>query len=215
MNSTREYSIFDKLCLGVDKIVRALSHNVETTGAIYPAHKVENPELTDEQRKHSAGLMRVNHAGEICAQALYHGQSIVSRTPAIQAKLEQAAKEEGDHLAWCHRRLEELGSHTSYLNSFWYAGSFCIGMAAGFIGDDWSLGFVVETEKQVLRHLEKHLQLLPQQDVRSYEILVQMEKDERHHRDEANAAGARELPTLIQKAMALTSKVMVKTAYWI
>src|SRR4029078_1478386 len=151
---------------------------------------------TDAQRKQSAALMRVNHAGEVCAQALYHGQGVVSRTSQVQEKMQLAALEEGDHLHWCRQRLEELGSHTSYLNPLWYAGSFCIGMAAGMIGDKWSLGFVAETERQVIKHLEKHLKLLPAQDQRSYTVLERMEKDEAHHRDEAIAAGANDWPEL-------------------
>lgn len=212
--TTRHYTLFDKICLGIDQAVRALTDNTQTTGQLYPAHEVESTPLSDEQRKHSAALMRINHAGEICAQALYHGQGIVSKSPVIQQKMQQAAMEEGDHLAWCRQRLYELDSHTSYLNPLWYAGSFCIGMAAGMIGDKWSLGFVVETERQVIRHLESHLHTLPANDERSYKILTQMEKDEAKHRDEALAAGARELPGIVKQGMALTSKIMVKTAYW-
>jgi ubiquinone biosynthesis monooxygenase Coq7 len=129
--------------------------------------------------------------------------------------MQQAAYEEGDHLAWCKQRLDELGSHTSYLNPLWYAGSFCIGMVAGMVGDKWSLGFVAETERQVIKHLESHLQVLPQQDQRSYKILQQMEQDEAKHRDEAIASGAHELPDVIKKTMALMSKVMVKTVRYI
>ncbi|OGT61516.1 MAG: hypothetical protein A3E85_05395 [Gammaproteobacteria bacterium RIFCSPHIGHO2_12_FULL_45_12] len=159
--------------------------------------------------------MRINHTGEICAQALYHGQGVVSKTGEVQLKMQQAAIEEGDHLAWCRKRLDELGSHTSYLNPLWYAGSFCIGMVAGMVGDAWSLGFVAETERQVIRHLETHLHLLPEKDQRSHRILAQMEKDEARHRDEAIASGARELPAMIKQGMALSAKVMVKTVYWI
>lgn len=129
--------------------------------------------------------------------------------------MQAAALEEGDHLAWCHKRLVELGSHTSYLNPIWYAGSFCIGLGAGLLGDRWSYGFVAETERQVIKHLQSHLQLLPKQDLRSYQILLQMEKDEAKHQDEAIKAGAKILPTFIQQAMSLTAKVMVKTAYWL
>ncbi|TAK73970.1 MAG: 2-polyprenyl-3-methyl-6-methoxy-1,4-benzoquinone monooxygenase, partial [Gammaproteobacteria bacterium] len=198
-----------------DQAVRALTDNAKTTRAPYPAAAVEESLLSDEQRKHSAALMRINHAGEICAQALYHGQGVISRSREVQAKMQQAAIEEGDHLAWCKLRLDELGSHTSYLNPLWYAGSFCIGMAAGMIGDEWSLGFVAETERQVVQHLQGHLQLLPEQDQRSYRILVQMEQDEADHRDVAMASGARGLPGGVKWGMALVSKVMVKTAYWV
>lgn len=215
MEQRRQYSFFDKICLGVDQAIRALSDNPITTGQRYPAHQVDEQPLTDAQRRHSAGLMRVNHVGEICAQALYHGQGMVSRSPAVQAKLQQAAIEEGDHLAWCKQRLDELGSRTSYLNPLWYAGSFCIGMTAGMVGDKWSLGFVVETERQVIKHLSSHLHLLPLQDQRSYRILEKMEADEAKHRDDAIAAGAHELPAVIKSVMKWMSKVMVKTAYWV
>ncbi|EKD70159.1 MAG: hypothetical protein ACD_46C00618G0001 [uncultured bacterium] len=127
--------------------------------------------------------------------------------------MQQAAIEEGDHLTWCKQRLDELGSHTSFLNPMWYAGSFCIGMAAGLIGDKWSLGFVAETETQVIKHLENHLKMLPEQDLRSHKILLQMEQDEAKHRQEAIDSGAHVLPDFIKKLMSLTSKIMVKTAY--
>lgn len=215
LTSKRHYTFLDRLCLGVDQAIRTLSENVKTTGAPYPAATVEENRLSEKQRQHSAALMRINHAGEVCAQALYHGQGVVSRSNTLQMSMQQAAIEEGDHLAWCKRRLDELGSHPSYLKPLWYAGSFCIGMVAGMIGDKWSLGFVAETERQVIKHLETHLQLLPAQDQRSYQILLKMESDEAKHRDEAILAGAHELPDIIKRGMALTSKLMVKTAYWI
>lgn len=211
----RTYTLFDRLCMSLDQAMRAVSGEVVTTGRVYPAEPTQEVELTESQRKHSAALMRVNHAGEVCAQALYHGQELVSRSDHLKAQLQQAATEEGDHLYWCQTRLQELASHTSYLNPVWYAGSFFIGMTAGLIGDKWSLGFVVETERQVIKHLQSHLSLLPTQDERSYKILAQMETDEAKHRDEAIAAGANELPLGIKKGMALVSKVMVKTAYYL
>lgn len=211
----RHYTLWDKICLGLDQAVRALSDNAITSGQPYPAGVNKEENLTDAEKKHAAALMRINHAGEICAQALYHGQGIVSKSKDIQVKMQQAAIEEGDHLAWCKKRLDELGSHTSYLNPLWYAGSFCIGMVAGMIGDRLSLGFVAETETQVLKHLESHLHLLPRNDERSYKILTQMGNDEAKHRSEAIHAGARELPEMIKSAMAMTSKMMVKTAYYI
>lgn len=211
----RYYTFMDKICLGLDQAVRALTDTPKTTGAVYPGKGIEEPILSDEQRKHAAGLMRVNHAGEICAQALYHGQSVVSKTPELEAHLQAAALEEGDHLAWCKQRLDELNSHPTYLSPFWYMGSFSIGLMAGIIGDEWSLGFVAETERQVIKHLEKHLALLPADDKRSYAILQKMEMDEAKHRDEAIESGAHELPGPIKHLMGLASKVMVKTAYWI
>lgn len=215
MNANRNYTALDKLLIGVDQVLRTLTDNAKTSGEAYPAAVADEADMSDKQRKHSAGLMRINHAGEVCAQALYQGQAVASRDLAVQEKMQQAALEEGDHLDWCKRRLDELGSHTSYLNPIWYAGSFCIGMAAGMIGDKWSLGFVAETERQVIRHLSGHMALLPQQDQRSYKILQKMEEDEARHRDTAIESGAHELPGYIKSVMALTSKVMVKTAYYL
>jgi 3-demethoxyubiquinol 3-hydroxylase len=214
MEKSRDYSLLDKLCIGFDQVLRTLTDNPVTSGEVYPARAVSEGAMDDTQRKHSAGLMRINHAGEVCAQALYHGQAVGSRTAGMQEKMQHAALEEGDHLDWCKRRLDELGSHTSYLNPLWYAGSFCIGMTAGMIGDKWSLGFVAETERQVIKHLSGHMTLLPAQDSRSYKILERMERDEARHRDDAILSGAHELPEYIKKIMALTSKVMVKTAYY-
>jgi len=215
MNPHRNYTFLDKLCLGVDQAVRALMGTVKISGSDYPGKNIEDSELNDKQRKHAAALMRINHAGEICAQALYHGQGIVSRSSEVQEKMYLAAIEEGDHLTWCQQRLNELGSHSSYLNPVWYAGSFCIGMVAGMVGDKWSLGFVAETERQVITHLKNHLNTLPPEDKRSYIILQKMEADEAKHRDDAVSLGAKNLPWFIQKGMTLTSKIMVKTAYYI
>lgn len=215
MDTHRHYSFFDKLCLGIDQALRALTDQAQTTEAPYPAQDLEEASLNEDERKQAAAFMRINHAGEICAQALYHGQGLVTRCHEVQVKMQQAALEEGNHLSWCKKRLEELGSHTSYLNPLWYAGSFCIGMTAGMIGDAWSLGFVAETERQVIKHLDGHLQQLPAQDLRSQHILKQMEADESKHRDEAINAGAKELPHAIKTAMAFTAKIMVKTARWI
>lgn len=215
MTSDRHYHLFDRICMSVDQALRTLNNHSARTGASYPAENTSEAELTTSQRKHAAGLMRVNHTGEVCAQALYHGQALVSRSSAIAEKMQEAALEEGDHLFWCKQRLDELQSHPSYLNPLWYSGSFCIGLVAGMIGDAWSLGFVAETERQVIKHLEKHLQLLPPEDQRSHAILTQMENDEAKHRDEALAAGARDLPWIIQQVMRFSSKIMVKTTYWV
>jgi ubiquinone biosynthesis monooxygenase Coq7 len=215
INTHRHYSTLDRLCIGIDQAVRAVVGQSATTGRVYPAASVADAELNLAERKQAAGLMRINHAGEVAAQALYHSQSVFSRRPEIRAQLQQAAIEEGDHLAWCSTRLSELGSHTSYLNPVWYLGSFAIGMVAGYVGDQWSLGFVAETESQVVKHLESHLALLPEKDQKSREILKQMQEDEAHHRDEAMNAGAKVLPSWIKKWMSLTSKMMVKTAYWV
>lgn len=211
----RNFSFLDKACIFIDQVVRTMANVPLSSGAAYPAEGVIDEAMTSNQKKHSAGLMRINHAGEVCAQALYHGQAVATRTESIQSKMQQAALEEGDHLNWCKQRLDELGSHTSYLNPVWYAGSFAIGMVAGMIGDKWSLGFVVETERQVIKHLAGHMAILPMQDQRSYQILKRMEQDEAEHRDTALDAGAYQLPKPIQTMMALTSKVMVKTTYYL
>lgn len=215
MSSQRHYTVFDKLCLTLDNAVRALTNHPVTTGQKNPAERVEEEQLSDSQRKHSAGLMRINHAGEICAQGLYHGQALVSRSQVMRAQMQNAAIEEGDHLTWCKERIDELHSHTSYLNPLWYVGSFIIGAGSGLMGDKWSLGFVVETERQVIEHLESHLDRLPSEDKRSFTILVKMQNDENKHREEAIKAGAMELPGVVKAVMKVTSKIMVKTAYWI
>ncbi|MBV8802333.1 MAG: 2-polyprenyl-3-methyl-6-methoxy-1,4-benzoquinone monooxygenase [Gammaproteobacteria bacterium] len=214
MSNIRHYTVADIFCVGVDQVLRALLNNPKTTERNYPAQSIKDCELTQEKRRHSASLMRINHAGEVCAQALYHGQAIASRNPKIKKTMQQAAIEEGDHLMWCHMRLVELGSHTSYLNPIWYIGAFTLGLSAGLIGDQWSLGFLAETEKQVVEHLERHLQALPEEDLRSKNILQQMQLDEAEHRDAAFDAGAKALPFFLKKWMAITSKVMVKIAYW-
>ncbi len=169
--------------------------------------------LDRRERRHAAGLMRINHTGEVCAQALYIGQAAVARDPATRAHLLAAAQEETDHLAWCADRLRELDSRPSLLNPLWYAGSWAIGAAAGLRGDGWNLGFVVETERQVEAHLEEHLQALPPADARSRAILAVMKDDEARHADNALAAGARALPPPIPALMAGMSKVMKAMAY--
>lgn len=215
INNNRHYSKLDKLCVNFDQALKAIAGKTSISTREYPGQSVKDTEMNLAEKKQVAGLMRVNHAGEVAAQALYHAQGLASRNTAIQQQMQQAALEEGDHLAWCSQRLTELGSHVSYLNPLWYAGSFVIGFTAGVIGDKWNLGFVAETEKQVVKHLEEHLRLLPEKDQRSAKILEQMRADEAKHRDEAVSAGAAELPKLVQMLMKLTSKVMVKTAFWI
>jgi ubiquinone biosynthesis monooxygenase Coq7 len=180
-----------------------------------------NPETTERseiglgatEREHAAGLMRVNHVGEVCAQALYQSQKLLARNPDIKTMLDHSAKEEMDHLAWCENRLQELGSHTSYLNPIWYAGSFGIGLIAGLAGDKWSLGFVAETEKQVEKHLASHLQDLPTEDHCSRAIVEQMRRDEMEHGQAALEAGGVSLPKPIQSVMQAISKLMTTTAY--
>lgn len=178
-----------------------------------PADGVAQIELDDEERRHAAGLMRINHVGEVCAQALYTGQAAVARDPATRAHLMEAAQEETDHLAWCADRLRELDSRPSLLNPLWYAGSFAIGALAGLRGDGWNLGFVVETERQVEAHIDEHLDSLPVADARSRAILEVMKADEARHADHAEAAGARILPPPLPDVMAAASKLMKAVAY--
>lgn len=180
-----------------------------------PASVKEEIELKAAERALSGRLMRINHAGEICAQALYQGQAATARLPDVRGKMEQAAQEENDHLAWTEERIRELGGHTSYLNPIWYAGSFAIGALAGVIGDKWSLGFVAETEKQVVKHLEGHLQRLPTEDHKSQAILEQMRDDEGRHATVAIESGGAALPEPLRQVMRYTSKIMTRTAYWI
>lgn len=171
--------------------------------------------LSQAQKQEIASLMRVNHAGEVCAQALYHGQALTAKQTHIKEQMSKAAQEETDHLAWCEQRLKELNSQVSILNPIWYMGSFLLGAAAGLAGDAWSLGFVAETERQVSAHLQSHLKKLPLDDARTHAILKKMHEDEAHHADSAVAAGAKPLPKVIQWMMHLTSKIMTKTSYYI
>lgn len=179
----------------------------------FPADSVTAEDnLTPEERQHAAGLMRVNHAGEMAAQALYQGQSLTARDPKLAEQLKQASIEEADHLNWCRNRLKELGARPSRFDPFWYAGSFAIGVAAGIAGDRWNLGFLAETEHQVVRHLDSHLKRLPAHDLRSRAIVEQMKVDEQGHAELAEHLGAATLPQPIQRLMKLTSKVMTTLA---
>ncbi|MDA8561951.1 2-polyprenyl-3-methyl-6-methoxy-1,4-benzoquinone monooxygenase [Gammaproteobacteria bacterium] len=215
MKQARNYSFLDRLCLGFDQSLRAVCNTAKTTGRPNPSIDVVESDLSSEQRKHSSSLMRINHTGEVCAQALYHGQGLVSKSSSVKKKMQKSAIEEGDHLNWCHHRLSELGSHTSYLNPIWYVGSFTIGVAAGLIGDKWSLGFLAETENQVVHHLEKHMKVLKLKDDKSYKILEQMKIDESIHMDDAIKAGGKKLPLFVQGMMYKMSKVMVKVTYFV
>ena len=178
-----------------------------------PARDVAQIELDAEERRHASGLMRINHVGEVCAQALYCGQAAVARDETTRSHLLAAAQEETDHLAWCADRLRELDSRPSLLNPLWYAGSFAIGAAAGLRGDGWNLGFVVETERQVEAHLEEHLRSLPPEDLRSRAILATMKDDEARHAANASAQGARTLPPPVPTLMAMASNLMKAIAY--
>ena len=206
-------SLIDRFIAEFDTALRSVAGGAQSRRPTPGSSEIANSNLDVAQRKHAAGLMRVNHVGEVCAQALYQSQKMLARDPEIQAMLEHSGQEEMDHLAWCETRLQELGSHPSYLNPFWYAGSFVIGMIAGLAGDRWSLGFVAETEKQVENHLESHLEKLPQEDLRSRAIVDQMRIDEIEHGQAALHAGGVALPEPIQKVMRGMSKVMTTAAY--
>lgn len=206
-------SPIDRLILEFDTALRSVVGGAHAHRPTPGSDFGGNSGLDVVERKHAAGLMRVNHVGEVCAQALYQSQKLVARNPEIQEMLDHSGQEEMDHLAWCETRLQELGSHTSYLNPLWYAGSFVIGLAAGLAGDKWSLGFVAETEKQVENHLESHLEKLPKQDQRSRAIVDQMRIDEIAHGQAAKNAGGANLPEPIQKIMQAMSKIMTTTAY--
>jgi ubiquinone biosynthesis monooxygenase Coq7 len=205
----RYYSFVDQLIIGADQAIKTLSHKTENTDRSLPKSPIiSDKPLSSEETQLSTRLMRVNHAGEISAQALYNGQAWVAKNDQTRALLWQAAKEEGDHLVWCQVRLQELGSHTSYLNPLWYTGSFMIGALAGLIGDKYSLGFLAETEHQVEQHLSDHLEKLPEHDYASQAILEQMRIDERQHAQTALEHGGVELPFPVKLLMKLTSKVM-------
>ena len=206
-------SPIDRFILEFDTALRSVFGGANAHRPSPGSDAGSNSGLDASERKHAAGLMRVNHVGEVCAQALYQSQKLVARNPEIQEMLNHSGQEEMDHLAWCETRLQELGSHTSYLNPIWYAGSFAIGLAAGLAGDKWSLGFVAETEKQVENHLESHLEKLPKDDQRSRAIVEQMRSDEIDHGQAAKNAGGANLPEPIQKIMQAMSKVMTTTAY--
>ena len=205
----------DAMIVNLDRALRAVSGVARGTGRPYPAEDTPDDPLPDAARRHSAGLMRVNHAGEVAAQALYHGQSLTARSSRVRADLERAAAEEEDHLLWCRRRLDELHQGPSLLDPFWYAGSFAVGAVAGLAGDRVNLGFLEETERQVEAHLEGHLGRLPPEDRRSRAVITQMQRDEASHARMARRGGAAPLPPPIRKAMSLVSRVMTRTAYWI
>lgn len=210
--SERRLTALDLLLDQADRALRATlarpAAQRANPAADRPGHLADS-----EVRRHAAGLMRVNHAGEVAAQGLYHGQALTARRPDIRAAMEQAAREEGDHLAWCRDRLDELGDRPSLLAPVWYAGSVAIGALAGAAGDRWSLGFMAETERQVEGHLEEHLSRLPDGDERSRAILQQMKVDEAQHAQAAMEAGGAELPAPVRLLMKLTAKVMTTTAY--
>jgi ubiquinone biosynthesis monooxygenase Coq7 len=205
---------FDKLIIAFDNGLRTLLAPAHSARP-HPDAGVAGSELGADERDLAAALMRVNHTGEICAQALYQGQALTARNPGARAALEQAAAEETDHLAWTAQRIAELGGRLSLLNPLWYAGSFALGAAAGLLGDKWSLGFLAETERQVEGHLAGHLDRLPPQDEKSRAVLEQMKDDEARHARAAIEHGAAELPAPVKLAMKLGSRVMTRTSFWI
>lgn len=211
---SRNYSLLDKLLIEFEHAAKTLLIKAPKSQRQNPADPLENTTLSKTESQISASLMRVDHTGEICAQALYRGQAFVAKSENTRAHLWQAADEEHDHLAWCQKRLNQLNSHTSFLNPFWYSGSFFIGVTAGFISDKLSYSFVVETEKQVMKHLDDHLNRLPENDHQSYAILEQMHKDEAEHAQNAENFGGRRLPLPIRLIMKIQSKVMTTTAYY-
>lgn len=209
----RHLTPIDRLLAGFDNALRTVIPPPARHTRPNPAGALEDGELSTEEKRHAAGLMRVNHAGEVAAQGLYQGHAAIARDPDTREQMQQAADEELDHLGWCEQRLTELGERPSHLSPVWYAGAFVIGAASGVFGDRWSLGFVEETEHQVAEHLSGHLQDLPPEDMRSRAIVEQMREEEEEHGANAKAAGAAELPRPVRDVMRLTAKIMTRTAY--
>jgi 3-demethoxyubiquinol 3-hydroxylase len=202
----------DSVIVHFDKALRTLFAPAPTVRPI-PGDALPDADLSEIERREAAALMRVNHAGEVCAQALYQGQALASQDPAISRTLADAAREETEHLNWTDRRMAELGGRRSLFNPLWYAGSLAIGLVAGRLGDGWNLGFLAETERQVESHLQDHLSRLPPGDRKSWAILDQMKADEAHHAETAVRLGARELPGAVKLAMAAAAKAMKVVAY--
>lgn len=212
--SSFPFSPIDKLIINADRALRTLAAGNQMTCERHsPAHHHQEVNLSEAERKKSAALMRVNHTGEVCAQALYQGQALTAKLPDVRAEMEKAAKEEIDHLVWCQERIDSLGGHTSYLNPLWYGLSFAIGASAGLVSDKVSLGFVAATEDQVCKHLEDHLQKLPQDDVKSRAVVEQMLEDEARHADMALSAGGYHFPAPVKGLMTLISKAMTTSSY--
>jgi ubiquinone biosynthesis monooxygenase Coq7 len=202
----------EDVILQFDKALRTVFASAHTRRP-YPDAALPEADMSEEEKRHAAGLMRINHTGEVCAQALYAGQALTARNPQAAQALLEAADEETEHLAWCEKRLTELGSRKSLLNPFWYAGSFTLGVVAGALGDKWNLGFLAETERQVEGHLDSHLDKLPAQDARSRAVVEQMKADEIKHAETAVAYGGAPLPAPVKAAMQATAKVMTTLVY--
>jgi ubiquinone biosynthesis monooxygenase Coq7 len=210
----RRLSPIDKLLVSANNALRTVAAPAGRTARPIPSAGIADGDLDRKQRAHAAGLMRVNHAGEVAAQALYQGHAAVARDAGLEAQMKKAANEEFDHLSWCEQRIQELGSEPSRLSPLWYAGAYAIGAASGIVGDKWSLGFIAETEKQVCTHLENHLEQLPENDAKSRAIVKQMRDEEAEHGENAVEAGAARLPRPVADLMHATAKIMTKTAYW-
>lgn len=209
----RHLSLLDKIISEADTVMKTVTSRGNHASRPSPSDGHSDTELSEQERKHVAGLMRVNHTGEVCAQALYQGQALTARLPTVREEMEAAAREEVDHLVWCEERLRELGSHTSYLNPAWYGMSFALGALAGAIGDQVSLGFVAATEERVCNHLRDHLKQLPDEDRKSQLILQQMLEDEQRHGENALEAGGTDFPKPVKDTMTAVSSVMTRTAY--
>ena len=207
-------NLIDRFIAEFDQGLRTVLAEAQTLRP-FPDRDKSESQLSDSEKRRAAALMRINHSGEVCAQALYNGQALTARNPATEAALREASQEETEHLAWCEKRIRELGSHKSFLNPMFYAGSFALGAFAGALGDKWNLGFLAETENQVGKHIEGHLKRLPEQDEKSRAILEQMKIDEARHATTAITHGGAPLPLPVKLAMELSSKIMTKTTYWI
>lgn len=216
--SARQLNFVDQLLGNADRALRTLVPGTtqatrRPAGETFAKSKSAPQASPSTENMHTAGLMRINHTGEVCAQALYQGQAATAKLPHVRARMEQSALEEEDHLAWCEERLRDFGSHTSRLNPLFYGASFALGALAGLAGDRWSLGFVAETERQVVSHLESHMTQIPFDDKKTHAILMQMREDEQHHAVTASDAGGSALPASLKRIMTLTSRLMTWSTY--
>ena len=211
----RAYSLFDRVLIETDQALRTIYGEAPPSQRPSPAEPIEGDILPRAAQRLSRRLLRVDHAGEVSAQGLYRGQALMARDPSVRDRMRHSAEEENDHLAWCEQRITELGSHRSLLGPIWYLGSYVLGATVGLAGDRWSLGFVNETERQVVKHLDDHMQRVAAGDKKSQAVLAHMKIDEAQHADAAVSAGAYELPSAIKGMMSLMSKVMTRTAFWV
>jgi ubiquinone biosynthesis monooxygenase Coq7 len=211
----RNLTPVDRLLAKVDNLLRAAAGSSIHTARENPARHIDDKPMSATEKSHAAALMRINHAGEVAAQGLYQGHAAITHNPSIKSHMQCAADEERDHLAWCEQRLKELDSRPSHLNPVWYGGAFAIGATSGILGDRWSLGFIEETERQVVQHLTEHLDRLPANDEKSRAIIHKMRDEEALHGANAKDAGASDLPVPVRRFMRLTAKIMTGTAYWL